>query len=147
MSYKGKYTPKNKNKYIGDVNNVIYRSLWERQAFKWLDHNPKVSRWGSEIIVIPYYLETDSRVHRYFSDLYIEFADGTKKVIEIKPSGQTRPPKKPARKTRRFIAESLTYIKNESKWNAARQYCKKKGFIFEIWTEQTLKAMGIKLAK
>jgi len=31
MAYKGKYTPKHPEKYIGDVKKIIYRSLWERK--------------------------------------------------------------------------------------------------------------------
>ena len=42
MSYKGKYTIKNKSKYAGDPKKVVYRSLWERQAFKWCEENPNV---------------------------------------------------------------------------------------------------------
>jgi len=39
----------------------------------------------------------------------------------------------------------MTYIKNTSKWDAAKEYCADRGFIFDIWTEDTLKKMGIKL--
>ena len=42
MSYKGKYTIKNKSKYAGDSNKVVYRSLWERQAFRWCEDNPNI---------------------------------------------------------------------------------------------------------
>ena len=42
MSYKGRYTLKHPEKYIGDAKKIVYRSLWERQAFKWCENNPKV---------------------------------------------------------------------------------------------------------
>ncbi|NDB85179.1 MAG: head completion protein, partial [Alphaproteobacteria bacterium] len=29
MAYKGKFNPKNPNKYKGDPTNIIYRSRWE----------------------------------------------------------------------------------------------------------------------
>ena len=37
------------------------------------------------------------------------------------------------------------YVKNISKWAAAEAWCKNHGYIFAIWTEETLKDMGIKL--
>ena len=39
----------------------------------------------------------------------------------------------------------MTYIKNESKWKAAKKYADDRGYHFEIWTENTLKKLGIKL--
>jgi hypothetical protein len=149
MSYKGKYTPKNKEKYVGDPSNVIYRSLWERQTFKWLDYNDDVKGWGSETIVIPYICQTDSRRHRYFVDLFIEFKNGDKYIIEIKPEAQTKLPRKPEKSKRKskYIAESLKYIKNQSKWEAAQQFADSRGWIFEVWTEKTLRGLGIKIQR
>ena len=37
--YSGRYRVVNKQKYEGDYNAVSYRSLWERQVFKWCDEN------------------------------------------------------------------------------------------------------------
>ena len=37
----------------------------------------------------------------------------------------------------------MTYIKNQSKWKAASEYAKDRGYHFEIWTEKELTAMGI----
>jgi hypothetical protein len=39
----------------------------------------------------------------------------------------------------------MTYIKNESKWEAATAYANKHDMIFEIWTEETLRSFGIKI--
>ena len=47
MSYKGKYKVKKPEKYDGDFTNVIYRSLWERQFFRWCEDNSDVVRWSS----------------------------------------------------------------------------------------------------
>ncbi len=144
-TYKGKYTPKNKSKYVGDVKNIVYRSLWERQTFRWADDNPAILEWGSEEVVIPYVCATDNKVHRYYIDMYFKTADGKKYLIEIKPKSQTVPPKKGQRQTKRFISESLTYIKNTSKWKAATKFAEDNGCIFQIWTEDTLKGIGIKI--
>lgn len=144
MSYKGTYKLKNPEKYVGDPSKVVYRSLWERQTFRWLESNSSVVEWCSEEIVIPYLCETDNKKHRYFVDIYFKTASGETYLIEIKPKKETEPPKKtPNRK--KYISESLTYIKNQSKWKAAKAFCEYKGWHFEIWTEDTLQSLGIKL--
>lgn len=145
MTYKGIYRVKNIQKYKGDFSKVVYRSLWERQAFRWADENPDVVSWSSEEIVVPYICRTDGKVHRYFVDLFLKFSNGKEYLIEIKPKKQTEAPKVPARKTPRYIAEVMGYAKNISKWEAAEAYCKSKGYTFEVWTEETLKGLGIKI--
>ena len=145
--YKGKYKVKNKHKYVGDVNNVIYRSSWERAALKWLDENQDIKYFGSEEIVIPYRCATDNKIHRYYVDLWFENSNGEKYIIEIKPKKETAPPKNPGRRTKKYISESLTYIKNQSKWEAAQEFAMKHGLKFDIWTEDTLRSLGIKILK
>ena len=54
QKYKGKFTPQNPSKYIGDSANIIYRSMWERRCMKYFDINPSVIGWASEEVVIPY---------------------------------------------------------------------------------------------
>lgn len=147
MSYKGKYKIKKPEKYLGDYKNVVYRSLWERQAFKWCESNSKVKAWNSEEVVIPYKCKTDNKIHRYFIDLFVEMDNGDCILVEIKPKKETNPPKKPSRKTKRYINEVVTFVKNQSKWEAANQFAEHKGWKFQIWTEDTLSNLGIKLLK
>ena len=147
MSYKGKYKIKKPEKYMGDYRNVVYRSLWERQAFKWCESNTRVKAWNSEEVVIPYKCKTDNKIHRYFIDLFVEMDDGECILVEIKPKKETNPPKKPSRKTKRYINEVVTFVKNQSKWEAANQFAEHKGWKFQIWTEDTLSNLGIKLLK
>jgi hypothetical protein len=52
--YSGSFKPKNREKYAGDVSAIKYRSMWERQVFRWCDENSSVAKWSSEEIVIPY---------------------------------------------------------------------------------------------
>lgn len=146
MAYKGKYTIKNTKKYLGDPTKVIYRSLWERQAFKWCESNPRVRKWNSEEIVVPYKCKTDNKLHRYYVDLLVELDNKDIILVEIKPKRETVPPKG-KRKTKRYIKEVTTYIKNTSKWEAATQYANHKGWKFQVWTEDTLANLGIKLLK
>lgn len=147
MAYKGKFTPKNKSKYAGDPAKITYRSLWERNAMRWCDQRRDVVRWNSEEVVIPYICATDGRRHRYFIDLLVEFENGQIVLVEIKPKKETKAPTTPKRKTKRFISEQLTWMKNQSKWKAAKRFADHHGIEFQIWTEDTLKAMGIKLLK
>ena len=147
MAYKGKFTPKNPQKYVGDVKNIVYRSLWERNTFRWIDANSAIVKWNSEELIIPYVCETDKKVHRYYMDLWFETREGDTYIVEIKPKKQTQPPKSPKRKTRRYIKESLTYVKNQSKWKAASEFALDRGWTFEVWTEDTLKSLGIKILK
>tara|TARA_B100000212_G_C27272158_1_gene489273 strand:+ start:34 stop:480 length:447 start_codon:yes stop_codon:yes gene_type:complete len=147
MSYKGKYKIKKPEKYLGDYTKVIYRSLWERQAFKWCESNSRVKSWNSEEVVIPYKCKTDNRIHRYFIDLFIEMDNGECILVEIKPKKQTNPPKTPKRKTKKYINEVVSFVKNQSKWEAANAFAEHKGWKFQIWTEDTLSNLGIKLLK
>ena len=147
MAYKGKFTPKNPQKYVGDVKGIVYRSLWERNTFRWIDANTNVVAWNSEEVIVPYICGTDNKVHRYYMDLWFKTSDGKTYIVEIKPKKQTQPPKEPKRKTRRYIKESLTYIKNQSKCEAASEFAADRGWHFQVWTEDTLKSMGIKIIR
>ena len=143
MAYSGKYKVKNRSKYKGDPDNVVFRSLWERNAFKWCDTSSDIKYWVSEEVVIPYLYEVDKRYHRYFMDLKITYKNGKTTLVEIKPEKETKPPTFSGRKTKRYISEGMTYVKNMNKWSAAQNYAADRGWGFEIWTEKTLQKMGI----
>lgn len=144
MSYKGKFIPKNPQKYKGNPNNIIYRSTWEVRAMKYFDTNPNVLWWASEELHIKYFSPVDKRVHRYFPDFIIRVkkSDGTTStyMIEIKPESQTKL-RTTNRNTRKFIKEAATYLVNQAKWNAATEFCKDHGWEFKVLTEHDL---GIK---
>jgi hypothetical protein len=145
MAYKGKWKPKNLEKYEGNPFKITYRSLWERQAFKWCDENPKIRSWSSEEVTVPYISKTDGKRHNYFPDLKITYTNGETSLIEIKPKKQTKPPKVKSRKTPRYIKEVYAYGMNTSKWEYAKEYANDRGWGFEIWTEDTLKSKGIRI--
>ena len=142
MAYSGRYKVKNISKYSGDPSAVVYRSSWEKYCFQWCDKNPKIKKWSSEEVVIPYRWDIDKKMHRYFVDLKITFEDGKTILVEIKPDKETAPPKRPD-KSKRYINEAMTYVKNMNKWEAANEFARDRGWEFQIWTEETLYSMGI----
>lgn len=135
----GLFKPKNPHKYKGNVNNIVYRSGWELSLMEFLDEHPEVVEWSSEEIIIPYRCPIRRDIHRYFPDFWAKFVDGRQVLIEVKPKAQTKPPKKPEQKiSRRYKQEAVTYVINEAKWQAARQYCDHKGWQFIIITEDQI---------
>ena len=142
MSYKGRYNPVNPNKYKGNSQNIIYRSLWVRKFMVYCDTNDKILEWGSEEIIIPYISPWDGKVHRYFPDFYIKVRQSSgnlkKFIIEVKPKKQTRPPKPVERKTKRWINDVRTFGINEAKWKHATKWCKDNDMEFKILTEEEL---------
>jgi len=108
----------------------------------WCDNNEKVIEWGSEELIIPYKSPVDKRVHRYFPDFYIKYVNKEgqviREIIEVKPHKQLFPPKQPKRKTKRFISEVSTYIINQAKFSAAREFCEDRKLKFRILTEKEI---------
>ena len=140
----GKYTLINPEKYLGDPDNVIYRSSWELDVFKKLDLNPNILKWVSEEVVIPYAkpdIKTGGFVQGYYHpDIFIvkKTVKGEieRELIEIKPYKQTIPPK--SRKPSTRIQEEYTYIVNKHKWAAAEAWCDARGIKFRLLTEKNL---------
>ena len=149
MAYQGRFKPKNPTKYMGDPTNIIYRSGWELKLMSYLDGNNNVIRWSSEEVVIPYKSPIDGRRHRYFPDFYVEQINTNdnidKILIEVKPKYQTIPPvvqtTKTKKPTKRYINEVKTWGINQAKWIAAEEFCKDRGWKFQIMHEDHL---GIK---
>jgi endogenous inhibitor of DNA gyrase (YacG/DUF329 family) len=141
-SYKGKFSPKNPQKYQGDPTNIIYRSSWEKIFFKYCDETEDVLSWASEELYIPYISPKDGRRHRYFPDVLLtaKQKDGSIKTImvEIKPKKETKEPKVQSQKTKRYINEVVTWGVNQAKWKSAQEYCDDKGYEFRLITEDDL---------
>lgn len=143
--HQGFYKPKNPSKFISP-DNIVYRSGWERSVMHALDMHPKVLKVGSEPFPIKYFSTVKNRMAKYWPDFYLEIqteSDGIiKMVVEVKPSKETKPPRK-YKNQARFLRESLTYITNQNKWIAAKKFCDERGILFEIWNEAVLKSLGI----
>ena len=140
--HQGRFHPQNPQKYKGDVNNIIYRSSWELKFMQWCDRNENIMEYGSEEFWIPYVSPVDNRVHRYFPDFIIKVKESNEEiktyVIEVKPKRQTVPPKQKSRVTKSYLYEVQTYAVNQSKWNAADEWCKDHRLEFKVITENEL---------
>jgi hypothetical protein len=150
MSYKGKYKPKNPEKYNGNVKKITYRSLWERKFMKYCDNHPSIVSWSSEELAVPYMSPVDRKQHRYFPDFIVEMRtyDHTIKTImvEVKPLAQTKVlsaqhflAETHWKRRRRKLKEFLTYKVNHAKWAAAKVFCARHNWEFRILTEKELK--------
>jgi hypothetical protein len=128
MAYSGIYKPKNPQKYKGNPTRIIYRSMWEKKFMIFCDTTDSIIEWGSEEVIVPYRCPTDGRAHRYFPDFYIK--------VKNKEEGPNRTPK---RKTAAWKREVSTFIKNQAKWQAAREFCEDRQMKFLILTEDHLK--------
>lgn len=140
----GIFIPQNKQKYKGR-DYPRYLSSWELKLFRFCDLNEDVLEWGSENIIIPYLSPIDNKVHNYIVDAVIKLKtnNGVKKfLVEVKPYKQTLKPQTRTTKNNKvpksLLYEQLTYIKNIAKWNAAKEWAKKRDLEFIILTEHQL---------
>jgi hypothetical protein len=165
-TFQGYYNVVNKEKYIGNPNEAIYRSGWEFSFMRWCDYSPSILRWSAEPISVKYGDPTakleeyhkynldpsDPRnwlVKNYHIDFYIEI-DKTDHIekwfIEIKPQHCLKKPVPPSKDSslkiqRKFVNEAKEYLINESKWKAMNEYAMKVGARFFVFTEVQLEKL------
>lgn len=94
---------------------VFARSSWEKDYIQKIDQDQNIISAIFEPFVLAYQYD---RQRHYIPDILIFYKDGTKKLIEIKPSC--------------FLDAEI----NKCKFSAAQKYCEEKGIIFEVWTEK-----------
>lgn len=111
----------------------------------WCDTNKNVLEWSSEEVFVAYKSPLDNKYHRYFVDFKIKTlnknGDVETHLVEIKPQYKTVEPKIPKRKTKAYFNEVKDWLINNSKWEAAEEYCRDRNWKFMIMTE---KELGIK---
>ena len=96
---------------------VFARSSWEKDFMEKLDNDDIVLSAIFEPFVVMYRYAQKQR--HYIPDILIIYKDGTKKLVEIKPSC--------------FLDAQI----NIDKFSAAKKYCEEKGMTFEVWTEKS----------
>lgn len=135
----GLFTPKHPEKYIGDVNKIRYMSSWELDCHIFLDSNPNIISWGSEVVIVPYLSPYDGKIHKYLIDYFVQYVDKNGntivELIEVKPKKQTKPPKKG---TKTYAQDLVTWNINLAKWKSAKDFAMKKGWKFRIATESSI---------
>ena len=162
------FIPQHPEKLIGG--SVLCRSSWETHLAQWCDLQPSVLQWGTEVVSISYRDPSGINlneakkyniditnplnwpIHSYYPDFYIKLQtkDGNihNMLIEIKPYEQTQRPmpiseKAKLKDVRKFNNAAKTFLKNDAKWKAAKQWCDMHSMEFYIWTEKELKNMGL----
>ena len=156
MAYNNKrgwYKLVNKNKFIPPADShmksfnesegaVEYKSKLELTAIRYADFNKHIKSWSCEPFAIKYLKPTDGKIHRYYIDLFIEFTTGDRFLVEIKSKGETKPPKKPTKKTDKsmfnYQKALQTFIINSAKWKSAEEFASKNNMKFIILTEDEL---------
>lgn len=141
----GYYKILNPEKYIGDINNIIYRSSWEKRFMYYCDVNSSVINWSSESIKIPYFNPISNKVCNYYPDFFLKKLDENNKevfyLIEIKPYHQTIKPNMSKRhseklnRLKNYNREMTNYITNLAKWTAADSFAKSNNMRFLLLTE------------
>jgi hypothetical protein len=138
----GKFNLKNPEKYVG-TKTPTYRSGWEFTFMKFCDEHPAISQWASEAVRIPYRHPLTGKHTIYVPDFFIVYADkgGKQRVelIEVKPSNHTI-----KEKLGRSKANQAHWVINQAKWEAARAWCKQKGILFRVVTEDDIFHQGRK---
>jgi hypothetical protein len=133
--HQGYFKPKNKLKYKGNYNDIVFRSSLELKYMCWLDDNKDVLEWSSEEIHISYRDKATGRPRIYFPDFWYR-TEAKQYLVEIKPASQCKPPT--GKKTPAFIQEVRTYATNTSKWQAAEKFAERRGWEFRLITEKDL---------
>lgn len=137
---KGWFSPRNPQKYVGDITKIRYMSSWEKETHRFFDNNPNILRWSSEEVAIPYIKPTDGKIHYYYPDYWIEYKNRNgeivQEIIEVKPADQTKPPSTRGKRKQTQIFESIRWATNVAKWKACQDFCNKYGLKFRIVTEK-----------
>jgi hypothetical protein len=131
----GYYQVKNTDKYSGKTA-PYYRSSWELAVCRMCDNHPNILEWSSESIKIPYRHPLKGTMTVYVPDFVVLFEDKKKQrrleVWEIKPSSQTFVESAKREK------DKLALAVNAAKWQAAQQWCSRRGAIFKVINEDSI---------
>ena len=101
---------------------IEYESCLERDFFLVCDHAPDVIKFQHQPVSIEYHNKEGKR-RIYTPDIYIEFHNGMRAILEIKYQSEV-------------IEKSKVY---EERWSKARKWCKERGMIFSIITENEIR--------
>jgi hypothetical protein len=103
-------------------NKIYYQSSYEKKFIEIIENDNNVVSFSKPDFSVLYLNPKDNKMHRYIPDFIVDYADGTKRLIEIKSNWQ--------------LEDSVVM----SKARAARQYCRNfcKNLSYAIYTEDFL---------
>jgi hypothetical protein len=91
-----------------------------------LDKDGSVSDWSYESVSIDYVSNVRTgRKRKYYPDFIVEYLDGRKELVEIKPK------------------KRLNQLTVKKKIDAATDWCSTNAYTFKVLTEVELKQMGV----
>lgn len=99
---------------------VFFRSSYEKKAFIKLDDDEDVRNYEVEAVSTEYYNPEKNINSSYLIDLLIEYTDGSKKLVEVKPE--------------QWLKDNIISLKIEAGKNKAKEM----EIPFEVWTEMNL---------
>jgi hypothetical protein len=103
---------------------IKYRSSWELVVAKFLDYDDTVLKFEYENMKVPYISNRKTmKIRHYIPDFFVEYKDGRKVIIEVKPSNK------------------LTQIKVVKKAEAIRYWANSYDIEYVFWTEITIKEL------
>ncbi len=140
------FYPTDTSKFIGKIP-AICRSSWELKFCIYCDTNIDILKWASEPLGIKYYYPKTKKYHTYYPDFFtrIKTSNGliSDLLIEVKPFAETKKPTPPKRKTHKALKNYIyavnSYTKNYYKAQAAKEFCRKRGWKYTIITEKSIK--------
>ena len=139
---KGKFEPRNPEKYKGDPDKINYRSSYELAVMDWCDKTPSVLEWAAETTIVPYFDPVKNKKRRYIVDLWIKYrhinGEIVTELVEIKPMNQVQAPSRGRKKKSSYDAEVATYATNQAKWQHAQKYAEERGWGFRVITENSI---------
>jgi hypothetical protein len=139
---RGKFIPKNPEKYMGNKL-PTYRSSWEATFMSFCDENSNILKWASESIKIPYRNPLTGKQTIYVPDFFVVSISKTGKqavdLIEVKPNNQAK-----LESLGKNKVNQLHFAVNQAKWQAARSWCKQRNIGFKVITEDDIYHQGKK---
>lgn len=137
---RGTFNLKNPEKYVGG-GTPYYRSSWEFAVMKMCDENASIEQWASEAVKIPYRDPLTGKHTVYVPDFLVVYTDNKNKkhseLWEVKPANQTI-----AEKVGKNPYNQAQYVRNQVKWEMARQWARNHGIHFRILNEQDIFHVG-----
>ena len=115
----------NPERYIGNINDVMYSDKRMLHLFTICDRSRVVSKWSIERAVIHFLNPKTKDMDTFHPDLMIKYMHNGKEVTEVLDIRSVDQSNKSHR-------EALRDPVNIAKWEAAKSLCEKNGIVFKV---------------